>query len=172
VDKFFKPLAKLVKILTTRQVRKQPAKNIVRVSERDKNPRQTGEWVCIFTSQSWILLAFGKLVSGYTHPCLLAFQLWEPKFGCWSMYYGFEKGCCDHWNTTTPEQTWWQRAQYICMDQNATNYLCDWFFFLQKLQILWIWTLMLPCTLMTLQNFWRKQQTDVIYIFFVSAHYF
>jgi hypothetical protein len=33
----------------TRQVRKQLAKNIERVSKREKNPHQTGEWVCIVT---------------------------------------------------------------------------------------------------------------------------
>jgi hypothetical protein len=39
-------------VFLTRQVRKQLAKNIERVSERGKNPRQTGEWACIFTRQS------------------------------------------------------------------------------------------------------------------------
>jgi hypothetical protein len=57
------------KQIFTRHVRKQPAKNIEMVSERGKNPRQTGEWVCFFTRQSQNLLAFGELASGYPHPC-------------------------------------------------------------------------------------------------------
>jgi hypothetical protein len=35
-----------------KQNKKQLAKNIERVSEKEKNPRQTGKWVCIFTRQS------------------------------------------------------------------------------------------------------------------------
>jgi hypothetical protein len=54
----------------TRQVRKQLAQYIERVSERGKKTRQTGEWVCIFTRQAEILLACGKLASGYPHLCL------------------------------------------------------------------------------------------------------
>jgi hypothetical protein len=36
-----------------------------------KNPRQSGEWVCIFTRQSQNLLTFGELASGYPHPCTI-----------------------------------------------------------------------------------------------------
>jgi hypothetical protein len=69
VDKFIKTLAKLTSrpVFFTRQERKQLAKIIERVNER-QIPRQTGEWVCIFTRQFLILLAFGELVSGFPHP--------------------------------------------------------------------------------------------------------
>jgi hypothetical protein len=40
------------RIMKEEEDRKQLAKNIVRVSKRGKNPRQTGEWVYIFTRQS------------------------------------------------------------------------------------------------------------------------
>jgi hypothetical protein len=53
----------------TRQVRKQLAQNIERVSVKEKNPCQVDEWVFIVTRQAWILLAFGELASGYPHPC-------------------------------------------------------------------------------------------------------
>jgi hypothetical protein len=46
-----------------RQGRKQLAKNMERVSERGETPRQTGEWDCIFTRQSWILLTVGEWLS-------------------------------------------------------------------------------------------------------------
>jgi hypothetical protein len=29
-------------------------------------------WVCIFTRQSWILLAFSELANGYPHSCINA----------------------------------------------------------------------------------------------------
>jgi hypothetical protein len=35
--------------------------------EGRKTTRQAGQWVCIFTRQAWILLAFGELTSGYPH---------------------------------------------------------------------------------------------------------
>jgi hypothetical protein len=47
---------------------KQLSWSIKIVSERGKNPCQAGKWVCIFTRQSWILLTFGELASGYPHP--------------------------------------------------------------------------------------------------------
>jgi hypothetical protein len=64
-DKFFKTLAKLAKKfwIFTPQNRAQLAQNIEIVSEKGKNPRQDGEWVSIFTRQSWILLACGKWLS-------------------------------------------------------------------------------------------------------------
>jgi hypothetical protein len=41
-----------------------------RESEWDgKTTRQASEWASNFTRQSWILLAFGELASGYPHPC-------------------------------------------------------------------------------------------------------
>jgi hypothetical protein len=64
VDTFFKTLR-----IFTRQVRKQLAQYIKRVNEQEKNPRQAGEWVCIFIRQAEILLAFGELASGYSHSC-------------------------------------------------------------------------------------------------------
>jgi hypothetical protein len=33
----------------------------------DRQAGDCGEWVCIFTRQSWILLAFSELASGYPH---------------------------------------------------------------------------------------------------------
>jgi hypothetical protein len=53
VNKFFKALAlasSSVFLLT--KMRKQLAKNIERVSERENNLCQTGKWVCIFAGQS------------------------------------------------------------------------------------------------------------------------
>jgi hypothetical protein len=46
--------AKLASSLTfsLAKSKKQLAKNIERVSEREKSTSQTGEWVCIFTRQS------------------------------------------------------------------------------------------------------------------------
>jgi hypothetical protein len=41
----------------------QMAKNKEKVSEREKTTRQTGEWVCIFTRRSRILLAIGEWLS-------------------------------------------------------------------------------------------------------------
>jgi hypothetical protein len=35
---------------------------------RGKKPSPGWEWVCIFTCQFWILLAFGELASSYPHP--------------------------------------------------------------------------------------------------------
>jgi hypothetical protein len=55
VDKFFKTLATLASnsvTVFTRQVTKQLAHNIEMVSKKGKNPRQTGEWVCIITRQA------------------------------------------------------------------------------------------------------------------------
>jgi hypothetical protein len=54
------------------------------VSERGKNPRQSGEWVCIFTRQSQILLAFGELASGYPHPSSYIFADGEGRYKVYS----------------------------------------------------------------------------------------
>jgi hypothetical protein len=64
-DKLFKTLAKLASgpAFSLAKTEKQLAKNIERFSERGKNSHQTGEWVCSFTRQSWILLAFGEWLS-------------------------------------------------------------------------------------------------------------
>jgi hypothetical protein len=52
----------------TRHVRKQLATSTEIVSDREKNIHQAGEWVCIFTRQTGILLAIGELASGCPHP--------------------------------------------------------------------------------------------------------
>jgi hypothetical protein len=52
---FFKTLAKLASssaFLLAKSKKKQLAKRIERVSEREKSARQIGEWVCNFTLQS------------------------------------------------------------------------------------------------------------------------
>jgi hypothetical protein len=71
VDKFFKTLAKLASssaFSLAKSENKWP--HLYTKSVRgEKSTRQTGDWVCIFTRQAWILLAFGELASGYPHPC-------------------------------------------------------------------------------------------------------
>jgi hypothetical protein len=54
VDKFFKTLAKLASrpVFLRAKTENKLAKNLARVSEKKKKPRQTGDWVCIFTRQS------------------------------------------------------------------------------------------------------------------------
>jgi hypothetical protein len=53
--------------IVTHQVRKQVAKNIERVSEREKE--NSADWRVGLYFYSPILLAFGELASGYPHPC-------------------------------------------------------------------------------------------------------
>jgi hypothetical protein len=54
VDKFFKTLAKLASrpAFSLAKTKKQLAKPIERSVRGEKNPRQTDEWVYIFTRQS------------------------------------------------------------------------------------------------------------------------
>jgi hypothetical protein len=67
VDKFFKTLAK---VASRSEYLLAKSENNCKTGQWErKNTRQAGEWVCIFTRQAEILLAFGEFAIGYPHPC-------------------------------------------------------------------------------------------------------